>query len=427
MLRNLNFIWVIGLVQIIVNPCTAEAVTLKDSFRAALTRSELVSTQRELLVQQDELYSQAKGSLLPTIAAVGQNSWQQTPLGGSDPAFPAAQPLGKITAQQPLFRGFREFAGIRQAKNLVQSQRETWRAAAIQLYKDTATSFYTVVSLEKDLANVREEIGFYGARVKDLEARVRIGRSRISEVLTVQSAQAALAAQAEQIKGQIAVQRALFSFLTGLHGDYILQDVEDAPAGALDVNSYLLLLDDRPDVISSQKAASAADEGIWVAKGAHLPSADLYGNYYFERTGPQSNINWDVQLVLSLPLYQGGTLQSKVRQAESQKDQADLAVSRTLRLAEQEVKQTFEQFVSDRHQVHAFAGALDLARRNYQAETREYQHGLVTNLDVLTAMTTYEETQRSLDKARFAVKLDFSLLEASVGRRPPPEDMPHPN
>ena len=47
-----------------------------------------------------------------------------------------------------------------------------------------------------------------------------IGRSRPTEVLTVQAAQAALAAQIEQVKSQISTARELLSFLTGFsHGD----------------------------------------------------------------------------------------------------------------------------------------------------------------------------------------------------------------
>jgi outer membrane protein len=420
----MRLILVLGVLEIVLDASLAQAVTLKDSFRAALSRSELVASQRELLVQQDELLQQAQGSLLPTISATASELWQQVPPGGSSPANPSVQPFAKLSAQQPLFRGFREFAGIRQARDLVQSQEEAWIAAAIQLYKDVATSFYSVVALEKDLANLREEMSLYGARVQDLERWMRIGRSRQTEVLTVQSAQAALAAQAEQVRGQIRVQRALFSFLTGFAVDFILQDTEDAPPSQLDLGRYLSALGNRPDVKSAERAAVAADEGISVARGAHLPSADLFGNYYLYRTGSLQDVNWDIQLVLTLPIYQGGVLQSRVRQAESQKDQADLTLSRARRLAEQEVRQAFEQLESDRHQERAFAEALDLARRNYQAETREYRLGLVTNLDVLNALTAFQESQRSLDRAKSSVKLDFASLEAAVARRPGPDLVP---
>jgi outer membrane protein len=406
------------LLLIALIPLPAWAVTLNDSYRAALVRSEVVATQGELLTQQEELFKQAKGGLLPTVAAVGQDFWQQTPPGGATAGSPSVQPLAKITAQQPLFRGFREFAGIREEHALVDSQDLAWKAAAVQLYKDVATSFYSVVASEKDLANLREEIGLYEARVKDLMRWVKIGRSRMTEVLTVQSARAALVAQAEQVKGQIAVQRALFSYLTGLHGSFILQDIDEVPSTSIEIEPYLGAIGARPDVKSAERASVAAEEGIWVAKGAHLPSADLFGNYYLYRNGSLSNVDWDVQLVVSLPIFQGGIIQSRVRQAESQRIQADLATSRARRQAEQEVTQDFAQFSSDRRQLRAFADALDLARRNYESLTVEYRHGLATNLDVLTALTSFEESQRSLDRARAAVKLDFAALEASVAKRP---------
>ena len=410
-----------------LNQGTAQAVTLKDSFRAALARSEVVATQHELLVQQEEIYRQTKGNLLPSVSAVASDFWQQTPPGGSIPGSPAVQPGVRLVAQQSLFRGFREFAALRQTRDLVQAQDQAWMAAAIQLYKDVATSFYSVVASERDLSDVREEIGLYRKRVQDLQYRVRIGRSRLSEVLTVQSAQAALVAQAEQLKGQIAVERTLFSFLTGFGGDVIVHDVEETPSGPLDLNRYLTAVGLRPDVKSAERSAESASEGIAIAKGAHLPSADLFGNYYLYRTGSLGPINWDVQVVLTLPLFEGGILASKVRQSESQKDQADLAVSQTRRQAEREVRQDFDQFDSDRRQLRTLADALNLARRNYEAETREYRLGLVTNLDVLSAMTSYEEAQRSLDRTRAAVKLDYAALEASVARRPAPDEMPRNN
>src|SRR6185295_17620768 len=136
----------------------------------------------------------------------------------------------------------------RQQRDLVQAQEASWKAAVIQLYKDVATSFYTVVALEKELSDVREEIGLYDRRVKDLNQRVRIGRSRVSEVLTVQALQANLSAQAESLDGQIRAQRALFGFLTGLLCYYAVQATEKVPAESLELKGYLAAIEARPDV-----------------------------------------------------------------------------------------------------------------------------------------------------------------------------------
>jgi outer membrane protein len=51
-------------------------------------------------------------------------------------------------------------------------------------------------------------------------------------------------------------------------------------------------------------------------------------------------------------------------------------------------------------------------------QQRDYRFGLVTNLDVLQALTAYQENLRALDRARYTAKLNYLRLEAAVVRRP---------
>jgi outer membrane protein len=394
-------------------------VDLEQSFRAALARSELVASQKELLVQQEEIYSQARGGLLPSISAFGSYLIQETPTNAVGSTIsPSTQPHARITATQPLFRGFREFAGLRQARDLIEAQESAWRAAATSLYVDVATSFYSLIALEKSAANTREEMELHALRLRDLQARVRIGRSRHSEVLTVQATRASLGASLAAIEGQIQAQRALFAFLTGFEPGVIVRDAEEIPKGPLTLEAYLARIPERPDVRAEEKRLESAGEAVSIASGAHWPSLDLNGNYYLHRVGSLRDVNWDVQLVLQMPLFQGGIISSQVRQSESQRTQAELNVSRVRRTAEQEIRSAFDVFQSDLKQLEAVTEANDLARRNYAEQTKEYRLGLVTNLDVLSALAASEQTRRTLDRTKASVKLNFARLEAAGARRP---------
>ena len=74
----------------------------------------------------------------------------------------------------------------------------------------------------------------------------------------------------------------------------------------LDVlDDYLVRVALRPDVKAAQRRQTAAQENISVARGEHLPSLDLNANRYLERTGSLENVEWDVQLALTVPLYAG--------------------------------------------------------------------------------------------------------------------------
>ena len=197
-----------------------------------------------------------------------------------------------------------------------------------------------------------------------------------------------------------------------------LRDTEAIPAdpGALD--SYLSRVALRPDVKAAQRRQTAAQENISVARGAHLPSLDLNANRYLERTGSLENVDWDVQLALTVPIYSGGSVQSRVREAQSQKDQAELATTRARRLADQEIRSFYQTVVLDRSRLDALEKATDAAKSNYETQRRDYRLGLVTNLDVLQALSTYLENQQALDRVRYNVKLNYLRLQAAAVRRP---------
>lgn len=413
-------IWTVALFYFLlttVKPVAAEALTLDDYFSHALERSEVVATQSELIHQAEERYQQAGAALRPTVSGVASYTWLDK--GARDAtANPTRQPNARLTATQPLFRGFREFASIRQAQALVGALGEDYRNAQMLLFKDVTQNFYDVLSLEQDLRNLHEQINQYLEREQELRDRVRIGRSRSGEMLTVQTTISTLRAQVEQLQAQLATAREAFAFLSGLPAVTPLRDTETLPANLDAIETYLARLELRPDVKAVQLRLSAARENIAVARGARQPSIDLNANRYLERKGSLEDVDWDVQLELTIPLYSGGSLQSRIREAASQSTQAELNASQVRRQAEQEIRSVYQGVLLDRSQVAALEMATAAARKNYEVQRHDYSLGLVTNLDVLQALTSYQENQRALDRARYVSKYNFLRLETAAVRRP---------
>jgi len=402
-----------------------EALTLDEYFAQALVRSEVVATQSELILQAEERYRQAKSTLRPTLDGVASYTWLDK--GARDTtANPTRQPHARLTATQPLFRGFREFASMRQTQALIGAQGEDYRQARTQLFKDVAQNFYDVLALEQDLKNFDEQINLNLQREKELQDRVRIGRSRTGETLAVLTTISTLRAQVEQLQAQLAAAREAFAFLSGLPADTPLRDSETLPASLDTLETYLARLELRPDVKAAQQRLTAAQENISVARGARQPSLDLNANRYLERKGSLEGVDWDVQLALTIPLYSGGIRQSQVREAVSLSTQAELGASQVRRQAEQEIRSLHQSVVYDRSQLAALEKATEAARKNYEVQRRDYRLGLVTNLDVLQALTVFQDNQRALDRARYTAKLDYLRLEAAAVRRPVASEGPTP-
>ncbi len=398
----------------------APALTLDDYFAAALRRSEVVATQTELIRQAEERTKQASSALLPTVNGVATYTWQEPLPAGTAITSNAQldrQSLARLTATQPLFRGFREFAALRQTQALEGAQNHEYQQARVLLFRDVVQNFYSVLSSEQDIANLDEAIRQNQLREKDIQDRVRIGRSRTSELLNVQSTISTLRAQREQLQGQLSVARETLAFLSGLDATTALRDNEVIPQQLEPLTEYLARVEIRPDVQAGKKRLSAGQENVAVARGAHLPSLDLNANYYLDRPGNLKEVTWDVQLALSVPIFSGGSLQSKEREAQSQRTQAELSLEQVRRQAQQEIRALYQSVLFERSQLEALEKATEIARKNYAVQTREYRLGLVTNLDVLQALTAYLENQRAADRIRYTLKLDYLRLQAATLRR----------
>lgn len=385
----------------------------RECFQAALKQSETLADQQEQILQAEEHCRQAIGSVLPNLGLAASYFKQASGAAGS----PTDQTQVKFSLTQPLFQGLREFAALRQTREGIAYQQEARQWAGLQLYSDLALMFYTVLSLEKDLMHVDAQFALYEQRIRDLQARVRIGRSRPTEVMTVQSAQAILSAQRRQIQGQVVVARQGLAFLTGLSPDISLSDGEALPSAVDPEESYLDQLEKRPDVLAARKKMEAAEANIALARGARLPALVLSGDAYPVRPEPNADVRWDAQIALTLPLFQGGVLASKEREAESQYRQSELALKRLLRLDQEEIRNAWQTLQSDLAQVNALETAAVISHKNYQAILQDYNLGLVTNLDVLQALGTDQDTQRALDKTKYAARIDYHHLEAAAARR----------
>jgi outer membrane protein len=424
-----KIILALGLVAIAFGISFAQApVNLDDCFRAALKQSRTLAGQHEVLAQAEEHYRQALAVMLPQVSAnftsFSQDTSSVVPLAGpSQTTTLPNQTTTKIVASLPLFRGFGLIAALQQTGRLSAAQKEAYRSAVYQLYSDTSSSFYLVLSLENDLKILQKEADLYADRITELEARVAIGRSRPTEVLTVQAAQAALAAQSEQVKSQISTARELLSFLTGFSAEIALSDTDVAPAGAGSPETYTADLFNLPDVKFASLNVEAADRAVGISTGALLPSVDIAGDYYLGRpAGALQNSKWDSTLTVSQPLFAGGYNVSKLTEAHSLLKQRQADYQNAINLARRNINSIYKQVSYDLLQAAKLKEAVDLAEKNYRAVSADYANGLIANLDVLQALASLQDISRSYNSSGYALKMDYNRLLSLSALVKLPED-----
>jgi len=398
----------------------ASPYSLQDCYKAALGQSESLSITGESITQAEMRYREAIATVVPSISLSGDLYHQYYLQGSPKSPFPAPdnQSLLKISAVQPLFQGFREYAALRATKDQLASSKQAYAWAAWQLYADTAQVFNLVLASEKSLDDMQSEVAVYDQRIQFLEGWYHIGRAQDTDVLSARSAQAQIKAQVESVKYQIAAAREAFCFLTGLPVDSRLSDSQELPDSLSSMAVYEAELGKRPDLEAARLNVASAKEGIAIARGAHLPSINAQADYYPYHYAPNADLNWDAFLSVTMPIFMGGSIVAQTRSAESAARQAELMLQQAQRMDLESLHSSYQKLAYDLSQGRALVEAADLADKDYKAETKNFEHGLVTNLDVLQSMVTYTNTALARDSIRYTTLSDFVGLQAQIGHVP---------
>ena len=182
--------------------------------------------------------------------------------------------------------------------------------------------------------------------------------------------------------------------------------------------NHLDKLKQRPDIQVALQQVKLRETQVTIAKGAHLPSLDFVGNYYFDRTGILQTSEWDAAVLVSVPIFEGGRTQAMVREAVENRKVAELDSKQTLRSAERDLLILYQHFIASVSQIETMRDALKKAEEGYKLNLRDYSYGQATNLDVLQSLNLFIETKRSYDSLQASAHMTYKNLEASTGVLP---------
>src|SRR5262249_34970041 len=230
--------------------------------------------------------------------------------------------------------------------------------------RDTARAHY-------EFARTRRE-GGVGNRVDEVRAEQELA----TDESQVESAYASLARAREALGTIVGSDAPLDTF-----DDPVLPEAPAPPTGMLDAEAL------RQDVQAAKARAAAAD---------HV-SRDSWLDYLPQVLGTASGIyqnpssltlplrSWQLQLLLTVPIYDGGLRSGQAKERGALADEAHAQLDGLLRQARSDVRVSYETLqradaalIQSRRAAQRAAEALQLANRAYQA-------GATSNLEVIDA------------------------------------------
>jgi len=395
------------------------ALTLSDCYQLSLIQSEIIAIDADLIRVTEAHFLQALSIGLPHVSFQSLDFQQADNTaeseGGGDIAANLKTSVRNFNVTQTLFNGFKAIAAMKGSR-YERGQRTDEKIRAEQLLLvDVSNAFYLLIEKRQDIKVLTMTMNALASRVKELEVRERLGKSRPSEIVNAKAQFYSVKASLEVSKSQEIIARQLLEFLIG-HPVREVTDTYKFPITLMTEDFYIAKADNRPDVKAAKFAWQFSKENVRVADSGFLPKVDLGANYYTQRTDLDKGTDWDVTLTINVPIFDGTTTLGNSKEANLKADQAWLLFHRTRRQAPYDIKNTFVTLQTAMAVYEALREAYTTAKLNYHLQKRDYSRNLVSNLDVLTSIQTLQDSQRNYIHALYEAKRQYWQLRVAVGQ-----------
>jgi outer membrane protein len=311
-------------------------------------------------------------------------------------------------------------AAIQGAQAEIDQNHHLYQQEARSLLLTVARTFYSILQLQETLESKQKIEALTLEILKQEQQWKAIGRSRDSDVLTTEAELAQLKGDEATAQGQLNIARDNLVVLTGLKTQQPLKSEEEPVTAAYSFEEAQAKVENRSDVLAAKAAVDLADASLLQAHGQHLPSLGIEGKYFLESNGASTS-DWNVQLVASLPIFEGGAILAQEDIAASKKRQVEMQYSLIHRQALQDIRGAYSALSNSLRQVDAYGKALEAAKKDYEAVARDRRLALNTNLDVLQALTQLQTAQNNYNNAHYQTLINTIWLGEATGELPKTE------
>ncbi|SFT85577.1 outer membrane protein [Kosakonia arachidis] len=306
----------------------------------------------------------------------------------------------------------------------------SWQTAQQTLILNTATAYFNVLSAIDALSYTEANKQAIYRQLDQTTQRFNVGLVAITDVQNARSQYDTVLANEVTARNNLdnaveslrQVTGNYYPELASLNVDSFKTDKPQT------VNALLKEAENRNlTLLQARLSQDLAREQIRQAQDGHLPTLNLTASTGVSNTsysGSKTNTSqYDdvnagqnkVGLSFSLPLYQGGQVNSQVKQAQYNFVGASEQLESAHRSVVQNVRSSFNNVNASISSINAYKQAVVSAQSSLDAMEAGYSVGTRTIVDVLDATTTLYNAKQQLSSARYNYLINELNIKSALG------------
>jgi outer membrane protein len=410
---------------------SAQAADLLEVYRDARSFDAQYAAARAARDAGLEKLPQGRAGLLPTIGLAANTTWNDLEAKARTPgaATRSAEYNSNgwsVSLSQPLFR-WQNWVGYKQGELAAASAEAQLVQAGQDLIVRVAQAYFDVLLAQETLATAQAQKISTAEQLESARRNFEVGTATITDTHEAQARYDLIVAQEIAAANDLAVKRQTLRTLTGkepesLKGlkaglrierpqpDDIGKWVESAEAGNVGVQL-------------AQTAHEIASREIERQRAGHYPTLDLVATHGKSAAGGSitpgasgsDSKSSTIGLQLAVPIYAGGAVSSRDREAVALGEKARADLDNARRQATLAARQAYLGVSAGLAQVKALEAGIASSQLAVESNKLGYEVGVRINIDVLNAQSQLFDTKQKLAKARLDTLVAQLRLKSAAG------------
>lgn len=330
-----------------------------------------------------------------------------------------------------------QFETWRASKASARSTESQYVAAQQDLILRVAQAYFTVLTDEDQLKYAKSNRDSLKKQLDQAQAKYDVGFAAITDVADARASYDTAAADVITAENALFNDREALAQITGQPSGTLEALTENLPLNPpqpANMEDWVkTALASNPSLQAQRDQAESSQHDVTAAHAAHLPTLDASVSYSHDASwgGTSSNISntsglpsnltdnrssgTTVGLVLTVPLFQGGGIIARERQAIAQRDQANDLLEQDRRTVVSNTRNAYNAIEAGISSVDANKAAVESAKTALDATQAGYEIGTQTIVNLLIAQSTYFQALGAYSQARHAFVVNQINLKYAAG------------
>ena len=424
-----------------------KTLSLQESMDTAMAENLSVKAAEEKVETAKQKINEARAGFMPVLSASGSYVFfgklptveldlglppeimEMFGAGGAEDSGPSEIETGSedsyragLSLQQPIFTWGKILNNYKQSKLSLEASKQELEAVKQQIALDVTTAFYNVLLTEKLVRATKMAVDQVEAHMKVAQDLVDAGVATNFDLLRAKVQLANINSQLIRIRNGLKLTKDNLKNIIGMDLDAPIGVEGELTYQPMDVDMEQLIesaIANRPELKQLHFQELVGEKFISLAKAGNKPSLAVIGNYNYDSYADtlkdvfekdEWNNSWNVGVALQVPIFDGLSTRSRVKQAKSGLRQIQIGREQLLDGIGLEVRASFFGFQEAKELLKVQEETVQQAQESLRIANLRYENGMITNVELMDTELAFTQAQTN----RFTALHDYVIAIARL-------------